>query len=210
MAKIDEVKEQTIIGKTKIVPGLVQEALDEGSAAKDILQAMIDGMKIVGDRFSAGEIFVPEMLIAAKAMSKGVEVLKPHLAGDASVSLGTCVIGTVEGDLHDIGKNLVSMMIGSTGFDMVDLGVDQSPSKFIEAIKNNQNVKLVACSALLTTTLPALKKTVDAIKESGLSGFKIIVGGAPVTQKFADEIGADAYAPDAGAASVKAKEIIAA
>jgi len=210
MAKIDEVKEQVIIGKTKIVPGLVQGALDEGSAAKDILQAMIDGMKVVGARFSSGEIFVPEMLIAAKAMAKGVEVLKPHLSKEKSTSLGTCIIGTVEGDLHDIGKNLVNMMIGSAGFDMVDIGVDQAPSKFIEAIKNNKNVKLVACSALLTTTLPALKKTVDAIKESGLSGFKVIVGGAPVTQKFADEIGADGYAPDAGAAAEKAKTMVAA
>jgi len=150
------------------------------------------------------------MLIAAKAMAKGVEVLEPHLSGDASESLGTCVIGTVEGDLHDIGKNLVSMMIGSAGFNMIDIGVDQGPDKFIEAIKNNGNVKLVACSALLTTTLPALKKTVDTIKESGLSGFKVIVGGAPVTQEFADEIGADAYAPDAGAAAEKAKGIAAA
>lgn len=210
MAKIDEVKEQVIIGKTKMVPGLVQAALDEGSAAKDILQAMIDGMKVVGDRFSAGEIYVPEMLIAAKAMAKGVEVLKPSLGGEASTSLGTCVIGTVEGDLHDIGKNLVNMMIGSAGFDMVDIGVDQAPDKFIEAIKNNKNVKLVACSALLTTTLPALKKTVDALRESGLQGFKIIVGGAPVTAQFAEEIGADAYAPDAGSAAEKAKEIVAA
>jgi methanogenic corrinoid protein MtbC1 len=210
MAKIDEVKEQVIIGKTKIVPVLTQAALDEGSSASDILQAMIAGMKIVGDRFSAGEIYVPEMLIAAKAMAKGVEVLRPHLATEGTSSLGTCIIGTVEGDLHDIGKNLVSMMIGSAGFDMIDLGIDQAPVKFIEAIKNAKNVKLVACSALLTTTLPALKKTVDAIRESGLSGFKIIVGGAPVTQKFADEIGADAYAPDAGAAAEKAKEIIAA
>ena len=141
MAKIDEVKEQVIIGKTKMVPGLVQAALDEGSAAKDILQAMIDGMKVVGDRFSAGEIYVPEMLIAAKAMAKGVEVLKPSLSGEASTSLGTCVIGTVEGDLHDIGKNLVNMMIGSAGFDMVDIGVDQA-RQIIEAIKNNKNVKL--------------------------------------------------------------------
>ena len=210
MAKIDEVKEQVIIGKTKVVPVLTQAALDEGSAAGDILQAMIDGMKIVGDRFSAGEIYVPEMLIAAKAMAKGVEVLKPHLAKEGSKSLGTCIIGTVEGDLHDIGKNLVSLMIGSAGFEMIDLGIDQAPSKFIDAIKNAKNVKLVACSALLTTTLPALKKTVAAIRDSGLSGFKVIVGGAPVTQKFADEIGADAYAPDAGAAAEKAKQLVAA
>lgn len=208
MAKIDEVKAQTEAGKTKLVPGLVQEALDEGSSADDILQSMINAMKVVGDKFSAGEIFVPEMLIAAKAMSKGVEVLKPHLAGDATSSLGTCVIGTVEGDLHDIGKNLVSMMIGSAGFEMVDLGVDVSAEKFIEAIKANQNVSLVACSALLTTTMPALKNTVKVIKDSGLSGFKVIIGGAPITQEFADEIGADAYATDAGTAADKAKEIV--
>lgn len=207
MGKIDEVKAQTEAGKTKLVPGLVQEALDEGSSAKDILQAMINAMKVIGDRFSAGDIFVPEMLISAKAMAKGVEVLKPHLAGDASTSLGTCVIGTVEGDLHDIGKNLVSMMIGSAGFDMVDLGVDVPAAKFIEAIKANKNVKLVACSGLLTTTMNAMKETVKAVKSSGLTGFKVMVGGAPVTPDFVKEIGADAYAPDAGAAAEKAKEL---
>jgi methanogenic corrinoid protein MtbC1 len=210
MSKLEEVKKQVIAGKTKLVPGLVQEALDEGNAADNILQTMIDGMKVVGDRFSAGEIFVPEMLIAAKAMKKGVEVLEPHLAGDAAASLGTCIIGTVKGDLHDIGKNLVSLMIGSTGFNMVDLGVDVPSSRFIDAIKENENVKLVACSGLLTTTMPAMKETVQTIKKSGLTGFKVIVGGAPITPGFASEIGADAYAPDAGAAAEKAKEIVAA
>ena len=208
MSKIDEVKVQVEAGKTKVVPGLVQEALDEGSSANDILQSMIDGMKVVGDKFSAGEIFVPEMLIAAKAMSKGVEVLEPHLAGDASTSLGTCIIGTVEGDLHDIGKNLVALMLGSAGFDMVDLGVDVAAAKFVDAIKENENVKLVACSGLLTTTMAALKNTVQAVKSSGLTGFKVIVGGAPVTPEYAAEIGADAYAPDAGAAAEKAREIV--
>ncbi|MBN2039196.1 MAG: cobalamin-dependent protein [Spirochaetes bacterium] len=208
MAKIDEVKAQVEAGKTKLVPGLVQEALDEKSAPNDILQAMINGMKVVGDRFSAGEIFVPEMLIAAKAMAKGVEVLKPHLAGDAATSLGACIIGTVEGDLHDIGKNLVSMMIGSAGFEMVDLGVDVPAEKFVEAIKETPNVSLVACSALLTTTMPSLKNTVKVIKDSGLSGFKVIVGGAPITQEFANEIGADAYAADAGAAAETAKAMV--
>lgn len=147
------------------------------------------------------------MLIAAKAMAKGVEVLKPSLAGDGSTSLGTCVIGTVAGDLHDIGKNLVSMMIESAGFDMVDLGVDVPAEKFIEAAKENANVKLVACSGLLTTTMPALKEAVATIKGSGLD-VKVIVGGAPVTPEYAAEIGADAYAPDAGTAAVKAKEVI--
>jgi methanogenic corrinoid protein MtbC1 len=210
MSKIDEVKAQVEAGKTKLVPGLVQEALDEGSSANDILQAMIDGMKVVGDRFSAGEIFVPEMLIAAKAMSKGVEVLEPHLAGDASTSLGTCIIGTVQGDLHDIGKNLVAMMLGSAGFDMVDLGVDVPAAKFVDAIKENDNVKLVACSGLLTTTMAAMRETVKTVKDSGLDGFKVIVGGAPITPEFATEIGADGYAPDAGAAAEKAKQMVAA
>ena len=210
MSKIDEVKAQVEAGKTRLVPGLVQEALDEGSSANDILQSMIDGMKVVGDKFSAGEIFVPEMLIAAKAMSKGVEVLEPHLAGEASTSLGTCIIGTVEGDLHDIGKNLVALMLGSTGFDMVDLGVDVPAAKFVDAIKENENVKLVACSGLLTTTMAAMKNTVQAVKASGLSGFKVIVGGAPVTPEYAVEIGADGYAPDAGAAAEKARELVAA
>jgi methanogenic corrinoid protein MtbC1 len=200
MSKIEEVKTNVEAGKTKLVPGLVQEALDEGSSANDILQTMIDGMKVVGDKFSAGEIFVPEMLIAAKAMAKGVEVLEPHLAGDASISLGTCIIGTVEGDLHDIGKNLVSMILGSA--------VDVPAAKFVDAIKENENVKLVACSGLLTTTMAAMKNTVETVKASGLTGFKVIVGGAPVTPEFAAEIGADAYAPDAGAAAEKAKEII--
>jgi methanogenic corrinoid protein MtbC1 len=210
MATIEEVKAQVEAGKTKLVPGLVQEALDAGCAATDILQAMVDGMGVVGEKFSAGALFVPEMLIAAKAMAKGVEVLKPHLAGEASVSLGTCVIGTVQGDLHDIGKNLVAMMVESTGFTMVDLGVDVSADKFISAIKENADVRLVACSGLLSTTMPALRETVAAIKGSGLTGFKVIVGGAPVTQEFADEIGADGYAPDAGSAAVKAKQLVAA
>jgi methanogenic corrinoid protein MtbC1 len=209
MSKLDEVKTQVVAGKTKLVPGLIQEALDEGSSPNDILQSMIDGMKVVGDRFSAGEIFVPEMLIAAKAMKKGVEVLEPHLAGDGSTFLGTCVIGTVKGDLHDIGKSLVSLMIGSAGFNMVDLGVDVPAARFVEAIKENGNVKLVACSGLLTTTMAAMKETVKTLKNSGLTGFKVIVGGAPITPGFAAEIGADAYAPDAGAAAEKAKELAA-
>ncbi len=210
MSKIDEVRANVEVGKPKLVPGLVQEALDEGSSAMEILQAMVDGMGVVGDKFSTGVIFVPEMLIAAKAMSKGVDVLKPHLAGEASSSLGTCVIGTVAGDLHDIGKNLVAMMLESAGFKMIDLGVDVSSEKFINAIKDNEGVKLVACSGLLTTTMPAMKETVGALKACGLSGFKVLVGGAPVTQDFATEIGADAYAPDAGSAAVTAKELVAA
>jgi methanogenic corrinoid protein MtbC1 len=208
MSKIEDVRANVEIGKTKLVPLLVQEALDEGNSAIDILQAMVDGMGVVGDKFSTGEIFVPEMLIAAKAMSKGVEVLKPHLAGEASTSLGTCVIGTVQGDLHDIGKNLVAMMVESAGFTVVDLGVDVPAEKFINAIKENSAVNLVACSGLLSTTMPAMKATVAALKSCGLAGFKVMVGGAPVTREFATEIGADAYAPDAGSAAVMAKELV--
>ncbi|HBV88408.1 MAG TPA: cobalamin-binding protein [Desulfosporosinus sp.] len=210
MSKIEEVKAKVETGKAKLVAGLVQEALDEGNQAGDILQGMIESMGVVGDKFSTGELFVPEMLMAAKAMSKGVEVLKPLLTGEATSSLGTCVIGTVQGDLHDIGKNLVSMMIESVGFKMIDLGVDVSAEKFANAIRENDNVTLVACSGLLTSTMPAMKETVQQLKDSGLTGFKVIVGGAPVTQEMADEIGADGFAPDAGSAAVKAKELVSA
>lgn len=206
MSKIEEVKAKVEAGKSKLVPGLVQEALDEGSAPGEILQAMVDSMGVVGDKFSSGEIFVPEMLIAAKAMSKGVEVLKPLMAGDGSTSRGTCIIGTVAGDLHDIGKNLVSMMIESAGFDIVDLGVDVPADTFVQAVKDNTNVKLVACSGLLTTTMPALKEAVQTIK-AAFPSIKVIVGGAPVTPEYAAEVGADGYAPDAGSAAVKAKEL---
>ncbi len=208
MAAIDDVKQSVERGKTKLVAGLVQQAIDEGCAPGEILNTMVDAMGIVGEKFSQGQLFVPEMLIAAKAMSKGVDVLKPLMAGQGATSLGTCIIGTVQGDLHDIGKNLVCMMVESAGFDMVDLGVDVPSQKFIDAIKSNENVRLVACSALLSTTMPALKQTVADIKDSGLSGFKIIVGGAPVTQDYADEIGADGFAADAGAAALKAKEMV--
>ncbi|CDX04464.1 methanogenic corrinoid protein MtbC1 [Desulfitobacterium sp. LBE] len=208
MAKINEVKAMVEAGKTKLISGLVQEALDEGSEAKEILEVMVEAMGVVGDKFSAGDIFVPEMLMAAKAMAKGVNVLKPFLSGDSRNAMGTCIIGTVAGDLHDIGKNLVSMMIESAGFTIVDLGVDVPAAKWVEAIKEHQDVTLVACSGLLTTTMPAMKEAVQTIKGSGLSGVKVIVGGAPVTQEYADEIGADGFAPDAGSAAVKAVELV--
>lgn len=207
----DQLKQAVIDGNGDIVNALTQALLAGGSSAREILdEALLPGMEVVGARMREGDMFIPEVLLSARVMQGALDILKPHLGEGAAAGLGTVVIGTVEGDLHDIGKNLVNMMIGSAGFDMVDIGVDQAPDKFIEAIKNNKNVKLVACSALLTTTLPALKKTVDALRESGLQGFKIIVGGAPVTAQFAEEIGADAYAPDAGSAAEKAKEIVAA
>lgn len=209
MAKINEVKELVAKGKTKLIAGVVQEAIDEGCGPQEILNSMIDTMGEVGEKFSRDEIFVPEMLIAAKAMKKGLEVIEPLLASGSGESLGTCIIGTVEGDLHDIGKNLVSMMIKSTGFNVIDLGVDVSADKFIECIKENPDVKLVAFSGLLTTTMPALKASVAAAKGCDVGNFKVLVGGAPVTKEYADEIGADAYAPDAGSAVAVAKALVA-
>jgi methanogenic corrinoid protein MtbC1 len=206
MSKIEEVRRLVETGKTKLIAAATQEALSEGTAATDILQAMIEAMGAIGDKFSSGAIFVPEMLIAAKAMSKGVEVLKPHLAGKTATSLGTCIIGTVKGDLHDIGKNLVAMMLESAGFTVIDLGVDVPAEKFIGAI--NEEVKLVACSGLLTTTMPAMRETVAAIRNSAPRTIKVLVGGAPVTAAFASEIGADGYAADAGSAVVRAKELL--
>ena len=207
MATLQDVAKAVENGKAKLIQGLVQEALDDGVPASDILQeGMIGAMNVVGAKFQANEIFVPEMLVAAKTMKKGVEVLKPHLAGDAMGSMGKFILGTVAGDLHDIGKNLVGMMIESAGFTVIDLGVDVPAEKFVEVIKENPDCKIVGASALLTTTMDSLKHTVEVIKAADL-GVKIMVGGAPITQEFADAIGADAYTPDAGAAAVKAKEI---
>ena len=206
MAKLDELKVAVEKGKAKLVPGLVQATLDEGTAPVDALNAMIDSMGVVGENFKNGTIFVPEMLIAAKAMKKGVEVLKPLLASGAAGALGKVVIGTVAGDLHDIGKNLVAMMIESAGFEVVDLGVDVPVEKFVAAAEE-EGVSIVACSALLTTTMPALEATVAALKASG-KDYKVMIGGAPITQEFADKVGADAYTPDAATAAKKAKELV--
>ena len=197
-------------GKAKLVPGLVQATLDEGTAPVDALNAMIESMGVVGEAFKNGTIFVPEMLIAAKAMKKGVEVLKPLLASGEAGAKGKVIIGTVAGDLHDIGKNLVAMMIESTGFEVVDLGVDVPVEKFLAAYEANPDTKIIACSALLTTTMPALKDTVAAINAAAWRGnVKVMVGGAPITQAFADEIGADAYTSDAASAAAKASELVA-
>ena len=163
---LNKVRDQVIRGKARLITGAVAEALESGCAPDDILNTMIAGMDIVGERFQTGEIFVPEMLIAAKAMKKGVEELKPHLATGAAGALGKVVIGTVAGDLHDIGKNLVSMMIESAGFEIIDLGVDVPVEKFVSAA-GEEGVKIVACSALLTTTMPALEAPVAALRAAG-------------------------------------------
>ena len=188
----------------------VQEALDEGCDANALLDTMIAAMEVVGENFKNGNIFVPEMLISAKAMKKGVEVLKPHLSSGATGALGKVIIGTVAGDLHDIGKNLVSMMIESAGFEIIDLGVDVPVEKFLAAYEENPDAKIIACSALLTTTMPALQATVAAINAAPWrSKVKVMVGGAPITQEFADKIGADAYTADAASAAKRAKELVA-
>lgn len=211
MSQIQAVADAVCAGKAKLVGGLVQEALDAGCEPLEILNSgMIDAMGIVGEKFKNNEIFVPEMLVAARAMKKGVEVLKPHLAAGDTGTAGKMIIGTVAGDLHDIGKNLVGMMIESAGFEVIDLGVDVPIEKFIEAVKENPDVKLVGLSALLTTTMPALRDTVKALNEQDFrSNIKIMVGGAPITQEFADEIGADAYTADAASAAQRAKELVA-
>jgi corrinoid protein of di/trimethylamine methyltransferase len=210
MSKIQEIATAVENGKTKIVAGLVQEALAEGIDAQEILNVgMIQAMDIVGAKFGRGDIFVPEMLVAAKAMKNGVEVLKPKLAAAGSASLGKVVIGTVIGDLHDIGKNLVAMMIESAGFEVKDLGVDVPVVKFVEAAAE-EGVKIMAVSALLTTTMPAMKDTVDALNAAAnRASFKILVGGAPITQDFANQIKADSYAADAASAAKAAKALVA-
>ena len=209
MSKIQEIAEAIETGKVKLIEGLVQEALDAGDDPGIILnEGMIDAMSIVGAKFQNNEIFVPEMLVAAKTMKKGVDILRPFLSGDTVASNGKFVLGTVAGDLHDIGKNLVGLMIESAGFELIDLGVDVPAEKFVETIKANPDCKVVGASALLTTTMESLRNTVKAIIDAGLkSQVKIMVGGAPITQEFADDIGADAYTPDAGSAAVKAKEL---
>lgn len=207
---IENVHDLVVRGKAKLVPAAVQETLDEGVDASKILDTMISAMDVVGENFKNGTIFVPEMLIAAKAMKKGVEVLKPHLASGAAGALGKVIIGTVAGDLHDIGKNLVAMMIESAGFEVIDLGVDVPVEKFLSAYEENPGTKIVACSALLTTTMPALQQTVTALNAAPWrKDVKVMVGGAPITQEFADKIGADAYTPDAASAAKKAKELVA-
>ena len=207
---IEKVYDLVSRGKAKLTPAAVQEAIDAGYAPEEVLNKMISAMDVVGEKFKTGEIFVPEMLIAAKAMKKGVEVLKPLLASGEAGAKGKVIIGTVAGDLHDIGKNLVAMMIESTGFEVVDLGVDVPVEKFLAAYEANPDTKIIACSALLTTTMPALKDTVAAINAAAWRGnVKVMVGGAPITQAFADEVGADAYTTDAASAAAKASELVA-
>ena len=209
MSKLQEVAALVENGKAKKIAAAVQEALNEGTGATELLNAMIDAMGVVGENFKNGEIFVPEMLVAAKAMKKGVDVLKPYLTSGEVGGAGKYIMGTVAGDLHDIGKNLVIMMLESAGFEVIDLGVDVRPEKFVEACRENPETKIVGLSALLTTTMPAMKETVALLNEQNFrKNIKIMVGGAPITQAFAEEIGADVYTPDAASCAQKAKELV--
>ena len=209
MTKIQEIAAAIDEGKSKIIGGLVQEAIDSGLNPSDILNdGMIGAMTIVGEKFTNHVYFVPEMLRSARTMKMGVAVLKPYLIGNNKSTLGKMVMGTVAGDLHDIGKNLVVMMIESVGIEVIDLGVDVPIATFIEAVQD-PDVALVGISTLLTTTMPALEDTVAALNQcENRQQFKVMVGGAPVTKDYADEIGADAFTLDAVSAADMAKLLV--
>ncbi len=207
--KLEVIRSGIMDGDMQLVQSTVTAALEEGVPAPEILnEGLIKAMAEVGRLFEEGEYFVPEMLIAARAMKAGLAILKPKLI-DADVKpIGKVAAGTVKGDLHDIGKNLVCMMLEGAGFEIVDLGTDVSPEKFLDAVKV-QGVDVIAMSALLTTTMPNMKNTVDALVEAGVrDSVKVMIGGAPVTQAYADEIGADGYAPDASRAATMAKQLL--
>ena len=203
---LKDISLQLQAGKAKIVKTLVQQALDEGIPAKQILEeGLLAGMSVVGDQFRSGEIFVPEVLVAARAMNQGAALLKPHLAGEVQVK-GKACIGTVRGDLHDIGKNLVKMLMEGKGLEVIDLGTDVAPETFVKTAME-QNCNIIGCSALLTTTMGVMEEVVKAAEEAGIRGkVKIMIGGAPVTEAFCRQIGADAYTPDAASAADKAVE----
>ena len=208
MAELSAITEAVKNGKRKVVEQLVNEALAEGVSAEKILnEGLIVGMSELGEAFKNGEVYVPEILVAARAMKCGTAILKPLLIGENVQSLGTVAIGTVEGDLHDIGKNLVGMMLEGTGFTVVDLGEDVKAEAYVQAVRDG--AKIIGISALLTTTMPNMANTINALKEAGLRDqVKVIIGGAPITQEYADQIGADGYSPDAASAAELAKRLI--
>ncbi|MBQ2818429.1 MAG: corrinoid protein [Clostridia bacterium] len=210
MADMNLIAEALKAGRAPKVKTLVQEALNEGVAPEVIVnEALIVGMGVVGERFKNNEIYVPEVLIAARAMNAGLAILEPLMAEKDIQPVGVAAIGTVSGDLHDIGKNLVAMMLKGAGFKIIDLGVDVSPEKFVDAVAN-QGAQLICMSALLTTTMPVMKDTVEAATAAGIrEKCRIMIGGAPVTQQYADEIGADGYSTDAASAADLAKKLVA-
>ena len=196
-------------GKMKLIKEMVPQAIEQGYSAQVILNdGLLHGMNIVGGRFTRNEAFVPEVLVAARAMNKGIELIKPMLAEEGNQPIGKACIGTVQGDLHDIGKNIVKLMLESKNIDVIDLGVDVAPEKFVETAKN-EGCDIVCCSALLTTTMPMMEKVVEALKEAGIREDVIVmVGGAPVTQEYCDQIGADCYTEDGASCANKAEELL--
>jgi 5-methyltetrahydrofolate--homocysteine methyltransferase len=209
MSLFEDLIESVIQGDEANVKELIHQALEKNLPVKEILnEGLIKAMGIVGDKFKKSEFYVPDVLWAGQAMKAGIELIRPFFQKVEVSPLAKVVIGTVEGDIHEIGKNLVAMMVEANGFDVVNLGVDVSPEKFVESVKEN-GAKICMMSALLTTTMPAMKRTIDALKEGGWGEkVKTMVGGAPVTMKFAKEIGADGYSPDASGAVDLAKKLI--
>ena len=209
MSALEEISAAVEKGKAKLIKDLVSKAIEEGHTAQEILNdGLLHGMNIVGDRFTRNEAFVPEVLVAARAMNKGTELIKPLLAEEGNEPLGKACLGTVQGDLHDIGKNIVKLMVESKNIEVIDLGVDVPPEKFVETAIN-ENCDLVLCSALLTTTMPMIGKVVEAVNAAGIHDkVKIMIGGAPITQEFCDSVGADYYTEDAAACANKAEEIL--
>ena len=204
---LKEISLQLQAGKAKIVKTLVQEAVDAGVPVQDILAQLLDGMNVVGEKFKNNEVFVPEVLIAARAMNQGVGVLKPLLTAAGVEPVGKACIGTVQGDLHDIGKNLVKLMLEGKGIEVIDLGTDVSPEKFVQTAKE-ENCQIICCSALLTTTMGVMGEVVKAAEAAGIRDkVKIMVGGAPVNEDFCKQIGADVYTVDAASAADAAFEI---
>ncbi len=208
MSILNEISQKLQQGKAKDVKELVQQALDDGKDPEEVLnEGLLSGMSIIGDKFKNNEIYVPDVLIAARAMNAGTEILKPLLADSGAKSRGKVVIGTVKGDLHDIGKNLVRMMLEGKGLEVIDLGTDVSAERFISEAKAN-DAQIIACSALLTTTMGEMKNVVALAEEQGIRNkVKIMVGGAPVNDNYCQSIGADAYAPDAASAADEALAI---
>ena len=208
MSILEEISTLLQQGRMPKVKELVTKALEDGVAPKDILEGgLMAGMSVIGEKFKNNQIFVPEVLVAARAMNAGVEILKPHIVAEGVESKGKAVIGTVKGDLHDIGKNLVKIMLEGKGLEVIDLGVDVSAETFVEQAKAN-DVNIICCSALLTTTMNEMKAVVEKATEAGIRDkVKIMVGGAPVTQSFCDSIGADCYTSDAASAADAALSI---
>ena len=208
-ALFEKLAERLIAGKIDEVKELSQQGLDQGATARDIIdKGLLAGMDVVGKRFKAGDMFIPEVLLCARCMHAAMDILKPMLSEGDSAGVGVYLIGTVEGDLHDIGKNLVSMMLQGAGFEVIDMGTNVTPQQFVDAVKEHKPA-ILGLSALLTTTMPKMEETINALKEAGVRDqVKIMAGGAPVTQSFVEEIGADAYGANAASATEKAKELM--